>query len=71
MLGAGRCISIDSQVNGSIRIMVFCLNTGEAAGMTAAMARQSDCDVHNVDAEQLREKLQQHGAYLPDATNIK
>jgi hypothetical protein len=69
VLVAGRCISTDRQANGSIRIMACCLNTGEAAGMAAAMASASDCDVHSVDTIQLREGLQQHGAYLPDVAD--
>ena len=66
VLVAGRSISTDRPANGSVRIMACCLNTGEAAGIAAAMAAGSDCDSHNVDTATLRGKLKTHGAYLPD-----
>ncbi|MBT3291448.1 MAG: FAD-dependent oxidoreductase, partial [Victivallales bacterium] len=65
VLVAGRCISTDRSVNGSVRIMACCLNTGEAAGIAAGMALHGSGDVHEVDAQILRDKLKQHGAYLP------
>ncbi len=65
VLVAGRCISTDRQANGSIRIMACCLNTGEAAGIAAAMAAVDSADVHAVNTDQLRWKLNAHGAYLP------
>jgi len=65
VLVAGRCISTDRQVNGSIRIMACCLNTGEAAGLAAAMAASGGGDVHAVDTNDLRARLKGYGAYLP------
>ncbi len=65
VLVAGRCISADRQANGSTRIMACCLNTGEAAGIAAAMAAAGPADVHTVDTDDLRRRLRQHGAYLP------
>lgn len=65
VLVAGRCISTDRQVNGSVRIMACCLNTGEAAGIAAAMATISR-DVHQINTDDLRGRLKKHGAYLPD-----
>jgi hypothetical protein len=63
---AGRCISCDRTVQGSVRVMPVCLATGEAAGLAAAMAAASDTpDVHTVDARALRAKLKGYGAYLP------
>ena len=67
VLVAGRCISTDRQTNGSVRIMACCLNTGEAAGLAAAMAAADSGDVHAVDTGGLRTKLKNHGAHLPDA----
>jgi FAD dependent oxidoreductase len=66
VLVAGRCISTDRQANGSTRIMACCLNTGEAAGIAAAMAAADSGDVHAVDTTQLRCILTAHGAYLPE-----
>lgn len=65
-LVAGRSISADRQVNGSVRIMACCLTTGEAAGTAAAMAAAGDGDVHRVDTAELRRKLRAAGAYLPE-----
>jgi glycine/D-amino acid oxidase-like deaminating enzyme len=65
VLVAGRCISTDRQVNGSVRIMACCLTTGEAAGMAAAMAAATDQDVHAVDTGRLRACLREQGACLP------
>jgi len=65
VLVAGRCISTDRVVNGSIRIMACCLTTGEAAGIAAAMAASADHHVRNVDPALLRASLREHGAYLP------
>ncbi len=65
VLVAGRCISTDRAANGSIRIMACCLNTGEAAGIAAAMAAAQASDVHGVDTNGLRDTLRKHGAYLP------
>ncbi len=65
VLVAGRCISTDRKVNGSIRIMACCLNTGEAAGIAAAMASSCSCDIHKTNTSELRKKLLENGAYLP------
>jgi len=66
VLAAGRCISSDHIVQGSIRVMPVCLATGEAAGLAAAMAaRCAEADVHAIDTNQLRRRLREHGAYLP------
>ena len=66
VLMAGRCISTDRAVNGSVRIMACCLTTGEAAGTAAAMAAAGAGDVRAVDTAALRATLQARGAYLPD-----
>lgn len=67
VLVAGRSISADRSVLGSVRVMPVCLCTGEAAGLAAAMATQQTLpDVHAVDSGQLRRRLREHGAYLPD-----
>jgi hypothetical protein len=66
VLVAGRCISTDRTVQGSTRPMPTCLAMGEAAGVAAAMAaRQPSADVHAVDAQSLRARLRERGAYLP------
>ena len=65
ILIAGRCISTDRKVQGSVRVMPACLSTGEAAGMAAAHAvKQISVDVHAVDTKYLRERLIEVGGYL-------
>ena len=65
ILVAGRSISCDRYVQGSIRVQPACLVTGEAAGCAAALAvKQNSIDVHKVDTDHLREMLKSHGAYL-------
>ena len=71
VLVAGRCISTDRQTNGTVRIMACCLNTGEAAGIAAAMAAGGTQDVHAVDTAVLRDKLQAFGAFLPDTAEAE
>jgi hypothetical protein len=68
VLVAGRCISTDRSVNGSVRIMACCLTTGEAAGTAAALAAGAQGDVHAVPVPELRRRLVRHGAYLPGAS---
>lgn len=66
VLVAGRAISCDRPVQGSVRVMPVCLAMGEAAGIAAAHATGNPrCDVHVVDVTRLRQRLQFHGAYLP------
>ncbi len=65
-LVAGRCISTERIVQGSVRVMPTCLAMGEAAGLAAALAASADSpDVHAVDSQHLRTLLREHGAYLP------
>ena len=66
LLVAGRSISCDRTIQGSVRVMPVCLAMGEAAGMAAAHASRMDtADVHKVDVQNLRKRLQEEGAYLP------
>ncbi|MEK6796039.1 MAG: FAD-dependent oxidoreductase [Spirochaetota bacterium] len=62
---AGRSISCDRIVQGSVRVMPVCLAMGEAAGAAGAMAVRAKGDVHAVDTKKLRARLKEEGAYLP------
>lgn len=67
VLVAGRSISCDRPVQGSVRVMPVCLAMGEAAGIAAQMAsKMENPDVHRVDVKVLRKRLKEEGAYLPD-----
>ncbi len=66
VLVAGRSISCERIVQGSVRVMPVCLAMGEAAGLAAALAaRTPGHDVHAIDTAFLRERLREHGAHLP------
>ncbi|CAN5340938.1 FAD-dependent oxidoreductase [soil metagenome] len=66
VLIAGRSISCDRPVQGSVRVMPVCLAMGEAAGMAAAHASHLPAhDVHAVDVEFLRKRLREENVYLP------
>jgi len=65
VLVAGRCIGTDRTVNGSVRVMPVCLNTGEAAGLAAAMAARDGGGIRGVDVARLRESIRARGGYLP------
>ena len=68
VLVAGRSISCDRSVQGSVRVMPVCLAMGEAAGLAAALALSvPEHDVHAVDTARLRRRLREEGAYLPEA----
>ena len=67
VLTAGRCVSTDRYVHGSLRVMPGCFITGQAAGMAAAMAAEKHVSVHNVDVADLQQRLKAFGAYLPNA----
>jgi glycine/D-amino acid oxidase-like deaminating enzyme len=66
VLVAGRSISCEQLVQGSVRVMPVCLAMGHAAGTAAAMAAKKDANTHKVDVAELRRKLIKAGAYLPD-----
>jgi hypothetical protein len=67
VLVAGRSVSCERIVQGSVRVMPVCLAMGEAAGMAAAHSVQySGGDTRAVDVKQLRTRLREEGAYLPE-----
>lgn len=67
LLVAGRCVSADVMVHGSIRVMPGCFITGQAAGMAAAMAGNQNLSVHRLDVKDLQRRLKDFGAFLPNA----
>ncbi len=65
VLVAGRSISCDREVQGSVRVMPNCLVTGEAAGIAGALAaKEKAVDVHEIDVKELRSILKAQGAYF-------
>lgn len=64
LMFAGRCISVDDHVVGSIRVMVSCMAMGQAAGLAGAMAVTEGKTPAEVDVQTLRQKLLAQNAIL-------
>ena len=67
VLVAGRCVSADRMVHGSIRVMPGCFITGQAVGVAAAMAAAGQKEPRAIDVKDLQGRLKNLGAYLPNA----
>ena len=65
VLVAGRCLSADRFLQGSIRVMPGCFITGQAAGIAAALACVHNADTRQVGVAELQKRLRAVGAYLP------
>jgi len=66
LLVAGRCISSDRAIQGSVRVMPGCYITGQAVGMAAAIAIDKGTDTRGFAVAELQTRLQAMGAYLPN-----
>ena len=64
LMMSGRCISADAVAFGSSRIMTLCMAVGEGAGTGAALAIQNNVSPKDIDIDQLRNILIDHGAIL-------
>lgn len=65
LLVAGRSISCEHIIQGSVRVMPVCLVTGQAAGTAARLACDTaGNDVRAVDISSLRKILKQNGTYI-------
>lgn len=64
LLVAGRCISTSREMNGSTRVMPCCFITGMAAGVAAALAKNST--LREISVATLQKELKSLGAYLPN-----
>jgi len=65
LLVAGRCISADRMVQGSIRVMPCCFITGQAAGAAVALCCEQDVAAAELDPALLQSALRSQGAYIP------
>lgn len=57
LLVAGRAVSCERQVQGSIRIIPVCFVTGEAAGIAASLMVKNAVTSHDVDIKALKDIL--------------
>lgn len=67
LLVAGRCVSSDRLVHGSMRVMPACYIMGQAAGLAAHQAAETNVSVHDIDVKKLQKSLLKIGAFLPNA----
>jgi len=65
VLVAGRCVSTDRYLQGSIRVMPGCYITGQAAGLAAAVAIENNTDIRSFPVATLQKRLKAMGGYLP------
>lgn len=66
VLVAGRCVSTDRYMHGSIRVQAGCFITGQAAGMAAALAAGHGATPRAVAVDELQRELVKIGAFLPN-----
>lgn len=64
VLVAGRSISCEHTVQGSVRVMPVCLAVGEAAGYAAYIAARDGKACRDIDVQELRKMLINNGAYI-------
>lgn len=60
----GRCISCTHIALGSIRVMVQCIATGEAAGTAAVLSLQGNIPPRQLDAARLQAQLRKQGGIV-------
>ena len=61
---AGRIIATDRSAFGAVRVMVNLNQTGEAAGVTAALAASGATSVDAIPSDEVREQLLHLGAIV-------
>lgn len=64
LLVAGRNISVDHRTHNATKEIPACMATGQAAGLAARLALDESGNVHDVDAAELRRRLDAAGALL-------
>ena len=64
LLVAGRCISCDYVACNTMRLIVPCFVTGQAAGCAAAVASRESCTPREIAIESVRTELHSQDVYL-------
>lgn len=64
LIVAGRSVSSDRPVQGSLRVMPNCFAMGQAAGTAAAMVSETGGGFRDVPIRELQSKLVEQGAWL-------
>ena len=63
---AGRCVSVDHEALGSLRVMPQCFVMGQAAGTAAALANRHGCDPRQVPFRELQQALKEQNCILDE-----
>lgn len=74
LIVVGRCISVSHIAHGSTRLMPLAMAEGQAAGIAAKLAVDSNVEVRDVDIRKLQKRLVEEGASLyrdPEAVRIE
>lgn len=58
---SGRCISVEREVLGPVRVMAVCIATGEAAGIASAMAQSSKSSFKELNVSMLQNRIKEYG----------
>ncbi|GIP18622.1 membrane protein [Paenibacillus montaniterrae] len=61
---AGRCVSSDRAVQGSLRVMPNCFSMGQAAGTAAALALRDGTDSRGISVAELQQRLLEQDVWL-------
>lgn len=61
LIVVGRCISVEREVLGVVRVMGPCIAMGEAAGIAAAMANERGVGFAQIDVDILKERIKARG----------
>ncbi len=64
IIAVGRCISVEREVLGPVRVMGPCIAMGEAAGIAAALALREGCAYNKVDVHTLRKAIVASGGIV-------
>jgi hypothetical protein len=64
LITAGRCISVEREVLGPMRVTGPAMMGGQAAGFGAALANKNDCDAAMVDGKEIKKCLQDAGCII-------
>ena len=61
LIVVGRCISVEREVLGVVRVMGPCVAMGEAAGIAASMVTEQGISFSEIDVELLKERIKARG----------
>lgn len=64
LLVAGRCASCEVDAIQTVRMMVCCATTGQAAGTACAMSAMQKVSLRELEIRQLQERLIQDGVRI-------